>query len=431
MISDRRFVSGAGENPDRSVIHSKAQSSGVSPQKQLTCTFLKPGRDAKSDYATQRSVTSLGIDAFEQPIITPTSHHISRKTLPTPAKDRMTGDTLLERFPKLRLSSPPIERQYNSPQNSIDSPFPVPPHNASVNAANLAWAGRTPATTRSPINAPAAYISMNDHRPGSPHQDPPWRRTRSRQPPVFHSDDSENDDKVMPGRPSNPFSNINFFQSRGHEWQGQQNRIVIGGACERPESAFSDLLKPAARRKSLSKLRKREPASRHITRSQRSLAHHGTYEDPFDLDFDTDLNSDVHDLSNTNTETYRTWRELERQDAELARLWQEEEYERSQPIATRDCAVCGNTCPLADLPALANCAHRPETCTTCYEGWIASQLTESSWSEVKCPGTTCKVKLAYQEIQLYATREVFQQYDTFIARAAISEDRKFSCSGGL
>ncbi|OAL56794.1 hypothetical protein IQ07DRAFT_18408 [Pyrenochaeta sp. DS3sAY3a] len=104
------------------------------------------------------------------------------------------------------------------------------------------------------------------------------------------------------------------------------------------------------------------------------------------------------------------------------------------PSPTRDCAVCGDSQPISSLPSLANCTHIPETCADCYTEWITSQLTESSWREVKCPGSKCKIKLTYHEIQAYALPENFQQYDTYIARTAFNDDPNFrwcrSCDYG-
>lgn len=94
-------------------------------------------------------------------------------------------------------------------------------------------------------------------------------------------------------------------------------------------------------------------------------------------------------------------------------------------LRSRDCVVCGDSVHVVDLPSLAECDHRPETCADCYSGWITAQLQSSSWREAKCPGNKCKTVLSYHEIRLYAQPETFQQYDTFIARAAFSEDRKF------
>jgi hypothetical protein len=94
-------------------------------------------------------------------------------------------------------------------------------------------------------------------------------------------------------------------------------------------------------------------------------------------------------------------------------------------VANRECTVCDNSSPVTKFPLLADCKHPPQTCSTCYAKWITMQLKSSSWMDVRCPETKCNVKMSYNEIQLNASFEVFQQYDTFIARAVLNKDRKF------
>lgn len=115
-------------------------------------------------------------------------------------------------------------------------------------------------------------------------------------------------------------------------------------------------------------------------------------------------------------------------DAEVARRLHEEEEERIRhepQTRTRDCAVCGDATPIIDLPSLSSCAHKPETCAGCYAGWIASELGEKGWRNIKCPGGECRVILAHHEVQQYATKEVFEQYDTFAMREALADDPSF------
>jgi hypothetical protein len=112
-------------------------------------------------------------------------------------------------------------------------------------------------------------------------------------------------------------------------------------------------------------------------------------------------------------------------DAELAwQLQEEEERNLETSLAIRECPVCTDSFPITTLPSLTDCTHAPQTCTICYAGWVAAQLEGSSWREAKCPESNCKVKLTYDEIQHIATAEVFEQYDTFITRTALNEDRK-------
>jgi hypothetical protein len=142
---------------------------------------------------------------------------------------------------------------------------------------------------------------------------------------------------------------------------------------------------------------------------------------PMDLDYEEDWSSgsqwkyNPSMLNNAQTEL----------DAELAwQLQDEEERNLQTPLATRECPVCTDSFPITTLPSLADCTHAPQTCTICYAGWVAAQLEGSSWREAKCPEGNCKVKLTYDEIQQIATAEVFEQYDTFITRTALNEDRK-------
>jgi hypothetical protein len=136
--------------------------------------------------------------------------------------------------------------------------------------------------------------------------------------------------------------------------------------------------------------------------------------DPMDVDEGGWNSHDEHDAIDTSL------------DAMLARrLHDEEEQSRRVVVPTRACVVCDDIHQVADLPSLASCDHVPQTCATCYSGWVGSQLESSGWREAKCPEDQCRTKMTYHEIQQIATPEIFQRYDTFIARAAISEDRKF------
>lgn len=183
---------------------------------------------------------------------------------------------------------------------------------------------------------------------------------------------------------------------------------------------------------------------------KRSMAHHGTQKNPIDLISDSDsdtqrelalemrmsegqgpLYGELMDLDHSDFALDEKGPSLEicqmvQEDAEIARLLQaQENWSQGAPSGNRDCAVCSDNFPIVELPSLANCTHRPETCAGCYAEWITAQLRASSWREVKCPGSECKIQLTYHEIQLYANPEIFQQYDVFIARAAFNEDRKF------
>lgn len=118
-------------------------------------------------------------------------------------------------------------------------------------------------------------------------------------------------------------------------------------------------------------------------------------------------------------------------DAAIARQLQREETqaqdERLRQAASRvcDCAVCGGSALVIEMPSLSSCSHEAEVCGSCYASWITSQLEANGWQEVKCPGISCKINLAYEEIQAYARREVFERYDAFKARSALNSDPNF------
>ena len=100
-------------------------------------------------------------------------------------------------------------------------------------------------------------------------------------------------------------------------------------------------------------------------------------------------------------------------DAQIALKLQEEEEEKRRQeaaaIKTRECVVCGDACPIPELPALVDCAHQPQTCATCYQSWIESELNSKSWNEIRCPENECCVILQHHEVQQYATAEVYQK----------------------
>ena len=130
------------------------------------------------------------------------------------------------------------------------------------------------------------------------------------------------------------------------------------------------------------------------------------------------------------------------QDAAIARqLYREEQQAQEERLReaesrTRDCAVCGEATLIIELPSLSSCSHKAETCSDCYKTWIVSQLEGNGWQEVKCPGPTCKITLQHEEIKAYATKEVFDRYDTLQTRSVLSLEPNFrwctaqGCSSG-
>jgi hypothetical protein len=179
-------------------------------------------------------------------------------------------------------------------------------------------------------------------------------------------------------------------------------------------------------------------------------AQRGTRDNPIDVEEETDLDSSISDRAGFEDRTGIkqaangagepmdldptdwNWASSNAIDAAqagrdtaLARQLQVEEDQMQQaPVPTRECTVCDDGFPVSALPSLAACSHPPQTCSGCYAGWVAAQLEGNGWGGAKCPERGCKVKLTYYEIQQTATTEMFQKFDTFIARTALNDDRK-------
>ena len=124
----------------------------------------------------------------------------------------------------------------------------------------------------------------------------------------------------------------------------------------------------------------------------------GSREDPIDLS--TDENEDVE-------------------------MFYDSINEQGLPIARHDCAVCGESTPMADMPSLINCAHKSQICAACFALWIESELTGKGWKNITCPHANCPVLLLHQEVQLYATPETFARYDSLAVREALDGVPKF------
>jgi hypothetical protein len=102
-------------------------------------------------------------------------------------------------------------------------------------------------------------------------------------------------------------------------------------------------------------------------------------------------------------------KQREESDHALALQMHLELIDEGLEIVMRECIVCGDGAPAADLPALMNCSHEPRTCPDCYGGWIASQLEEKGWRRIGCPESGCGQILEHGDVQRYSSAEVFQR----------------------
>ncbi|KAF1366134.1 hypothetical protein EJ07DRAFT_150589 [Lizonia empirigonia] len=78
----------------------------------------------------------------------------------------------------------------------------------------------------------------------------------------------------------------------------------------------------------------------------------------------------------------------------------------SDPPQVRECVVCEESAPLVDFPSLR-------------------ALESNGWLQAMCPGDECHNFLTYDMIRTCATPAVFEQYDAFIARSALSSNPNF------
>jgi hypothetical protein len=77
---------------------------------------------------------------------------------------------------------------------------------------------------------------------------------------------------------------------------------------------------------------------------------------------------------------------------------------------TRSCVVCGNEEPASKYgPKItANCAHDTNTCKTCLQMWILSQLAEKRWDKIIC--SECPELFQHSDVQEHVNEKVFQRY---------------------
>ncbi|KAF2741423.1 hypothetical protein EJ04DRAFT_423048 [Polyplosphaeria fusca] len=129
----------------------------------------------------------------------------------------------------------------------------------------------------------------------------------------------------------------------------------------------------------------------------------------------------------------------EETDAQIALQLQrdDEEVERHAAlILDRECIVCGDALPMTDFPVLDGCTHDSETCLTCFQAWISSELNDKTWNALRCPANGCQVVLEYHDVQQYATRDGYERYDFLATRSALNDDPNFrwcrgpSCNSG-
>ena len=87
---------------------------------------------------------------------------------------------------------------------------------------------------------------------------------------------------------------------------------------------------------------------------------------------------------------------------------------------TRDCIVCGDTKPAPDFPAkppTSVCEHTSQTCTSCLQSWMASEIDTKGTEGIKCP--ECPQTLSYADIQRAVSPSTFAIFENLATRAAL------------
>ncbi|KAF2788030.1 hypothetical protein K505DRAFT_256436 [Melanomma pulvis-pyrius CBS 109.77] len=101
------------------------------------------------------------------------------------------------------------------------------------------------------------------------------------------------------------------------------------------------------------------------------------------------------------------------------------------------CQVCKESRHIAHFSTWApttRCVHPSQTCVSCMQKWIATCMETKGWNTCICP--ECGEPLAYDDVKLFATQEVFARYDHLSTRAALSSLPNFhwcqspTCSSG-
>ncbi|OTA91078.1 hypothetical protein M434DRAFT_355391 [Hypoxylon sp. CO27-5] len=89
---------------------------------------------------------------------------------------------------------------------------------------------------------------------------------------------------------------------------------------------------------------------------------------------------------------------------------------------SEECIVCSDEKRVSEMPnkrrITAACEHNSNMCKECVGTWIASSLDTVTWDRLKCP--ECPQLLKYENVRAFATREIFERYDTLAMKALLS-----------
>lgn len=103
----------------------------------------------------------------------------------------------------------------------------------------------------------------------------------------------------------------------------------------------------------------------------------------------------------------------------------------------RSCMICTEDKLIKDFPLdppTMACKHQMNTCTTCLQTWVSTNLDSQGLSALHC--SECTNELSHDDIRRCAAKDTFAKYDALTTRNALSSDPTFAwclsptCSSG-
>lgn len=74
-----------------------------------------------------------------------------------------------------------------------------------------------------------------------------------------------------------------------------------------------------------------------------------------------------------------------------------------------ECVVCGEEEYHCDAPVTKYCQHLRNICPSCLKQMIKIAVKKGGWADIRCPDTSCRKQLEYNDVKQAATKEDFEQ----------------------
>lgn len=124
-------------------------------------------------------------------------------------------------------------------------------------------------------------------------------------------------------------------------------------------------------------------------------------------------------------ETHVTVKKEREKDVSGPDVAQEEWYDALEEpkLSLRECSVCGDSSPVQDYPSLMACEHIPDVCQECFIQWLDQQMQGSE--RASCPSSGCTNAITHDDVQRYASREMYTRFDELSMRRLLGEEPGF------